>query len=191
MSFQLPELPFAPTALEPIISSKTIEFHHGKHHQAYVTNVNKLIVGTPFENATLEDIIRKADGGIYNNGAQVWNHTFYWQSLSPNGGGKPDALLMEAINMAFGSFDSFKEQFANAAITLFGSGWAWLVKKDDGRLAIVQESNAGNPLRSGLQPLLTFDVWEHAYYLDYQNRRPDHINALWDIVNWSEVAKRF
>jgi superoxide dismutase, Fe-Mn family len=190
MSFELPALPYAPEALEPVISRKTIEFHYGKHHQAYVTNLNKLVPGTEFENATLEDIIKKASGGIFNNGAQIWNHTFYWNCLSPNGGGEPSGALATAIQEAFGSFDAFKEKFTAAGITLFGSGWAWLVKTVDGKLEIVQESNAGNPMRSGHTPLLTFDVWEHAYYIDYQNRRPDHLADIWKLVDWSAVAGR-
>lgn len=191
MAFELPKLPFEIDALEPVISKKTLEFHYGKHHQAYVTKLNGLVPGTEFENASLEDIVKKADGGIFNNGAQVWNHTFYWNSLKPNGGGMPGGALKEAIIQSFGSFDAFKEKFADAAATLFGSGWAWLVKKPNGSLEIVKESNAGNPLRNGLTPLLTFDVWEHAYYLDYQNKRPDHINALWGIINWEVVKKRY
>lgn len=189
--FSLPELPYDIKALEPVISQKTIEFHHGRHHLAYVNNLNKLTADTEFENASLEDIIRKASGGIFNNGAQVWNHTFYWHCFSPNAKKIPEGSLATAITLHFGSFEAFKEQFANAALTLFGSGWAWLVKKPDGSLGIVQESNAGNPLRNNLVPLLTFDVWEHAYYLDYQNRRPDHINALWSIVDWNVIEKRF
>jgi len=189
--FTLPELPYGIDALEPFISSKTIEFHHGRHHLAYVNNLNKLVVDTEFENASLEDIIKKAEGGIFNNGAQVWNHTFYWYSLIP--GGKPLASsdLIYAINNKFGSFDKFKEEFTNACITLFGSGWAWLVKNAAGQLEIIKESNAGNPLRNGYTPLLTCDVWEHAYYLDYQNRRPDYVNEFWKFVNWEVVGKRY
>jgi superoxide dismutase, Fe-Mn family len=189
--FTLPDLPYSINALEPFISSKTIEFHHGRHHLAYVNNLIKLVVGTEFENATLEDIIKKSDGGIFNNGAQVWNHTFYWQSLTPNAKEISQPELMQAIDKKFGSFDKFKEEFTNACITLFGSGWAWLVKNPNGGLDIVKESNAGNPLRNGLIPLLTCDVWEHAYYLDYQNRRPDYVNEFWKFVNWEVVAKRF
>jgi superoxide dismutase, Fe-Mn family len=189
--FTLPELPYDINALEPFISGKTIEFHHGRHHLAYVNNLNKLVVDTEFENSSLEEIIKKAEGGIFNNGAQVWNHTFYWYSLTP--GGKPLASseLIHAINKKFGSFDKFKEEFTNACTTLFGSGWAWLVKNTYGELEIVKESNAGNPLRNGLIPLLTCDVWEHAYYLDYQNRRPDYVNEFWKFVNWEVVGKRF
>jgi superoxide dismutase, Fe-Mn family len=189
--FTLPELPYSINALEPFISAKTIEFHHGRHHMAYVNNLNKMVVGTEFENATLEDIIKKADGGIFNNGAQVWNHTFYWHSLTPNAKELTHPELMQAINKKFGSIDKFKEEFTNACITLFGSGWAWLVKNTYGELDIVKENNAGNPLRTGLTPLLTCDVWEHAYYLDYQNRRPDYVNEFWKFVNWEVVAKRF
>jgi superoxide dismutase, Fe-Mn family len=189
--FTLPELPYNINALEPFLSGKTIEFHHGRHHMAYVNNLNKLVVDTEFENASLEDIIKKADGGIFNNGAQVWNHTFYWYSLTPGGKALEKSELIHAINQKFGSFEKFKEEFTNACITLFGSGWAWLVKNANGELEIVKESNAGNPLRNGLTPLLTCDVWEHAYYLDYQNRRPDYVNEFWKFVNWEVVGKRF
>lgn len=191
MKFSLPQLPYALDALEPRISKRTLEFHYGKHHQAYVNNLNKLIQGTKFENAGLETIIKEAEGGIYNNGAQVWNHTFYFSSLSPNGGGVPTGPLADAINESFGSFDAFKEKFSEAAATLFGSGWAWLVKNDDGKLEIVKESNAGNPLRQGKVPILTCDVWEHAYYLDYQNKRPDYIQVFWDCIDWNIVGGRF
>lgn len=191
MKFELPQLPYALNALEPHISQKTLEFHYGKHHQAYVTNLNNLIPGTQFENATLEDIVKKADGPIFNNGAQVWNHTFYFMSLSPKGGGEPAGALKEAIIRDFGSFDKFKADFSSAAATVFGSGWAWLVKNAAGKLEIVKESNAGNPLRNGLTPILTCDVWEHAYYLDVQNRRPDYISAFWNVVDWNVIASRF
>ncbi len=190
MAFELPSLPYAKNALEPHISEKTIEFHYGKHHQAYVNNLNNLIPGTAFENASLEEIIEKADGGIFNNGAQVWNHTFYWNCLSPSGGGNPEGALLEAINKGFGSFEAFKEAFSKAAATLFGSGWAWLVKNKDGDLEIIQESNAGNPIRKGFTPLLTCDVWEHAYYLDQQNKRPAYIETFWKLVDWKAVAGR-
>lgn len=189
MPFELPSLPYAMDALEPYISQKTIEFHYGKHHQTYVTNLNKLVPGTEFENVTLEEIVKRAIGGIFNNGAQVWNHTFYWNCLAPNAGGEPSGLLADRINRNFGSFAAFKENFSTAATTLFGSGWAWLVKNADDKLEIVQESNAGNPLRNGLTPLLTCDVWEHAYYLDKQNRRPDYISDFWNLVNWKAVEK--
>ena len=190
MEHKLPMLPYAMDALEPFISKKTLEFHYGKHHQAYVNNLNKLIVGTAFEEATLEDIIRKASGGIFNNGAQVWNHTFYWNCLKPAGGGEPTGRLADVINRDFGSFGAFKEKFTAAAATLFGSGWAWLVKTADGKLEITQESNAGNPLKTGATPLLTCDVWEHAYYLDKQNVRPDYIADFWKLVDWEAVASR-
>lgn len=190
MTFELPKLPFAMDALEPYISGNTLEFHYGKHHQVYVTNLNKLVPGSEFENATLEEMIKKASGGIFNNAAQVWNHTFYWNCLHPQGGGEPRGNLVAAISRDFGSFETFKEQFTNAAVTLFGSGWAWLSKDQDGKLRITQESNAGNPLRSGLTPLLTCDVWEHAYYLDKQNRRPEYVADFWKLVHWDTVAGR-
>ncbi|MFZ4400089.1 MAG: superoxide dismutase [Bacteroidales bacterium] len=190
MAFELPKLPYAMDALEPFISKQTIEFHYGKHHQAYVNNLNNLVVGTEFENASLEEIVKKASAGIFNNGAQIWNHTFYWNCLKPNGGGLPTGKLLDAINATFGSFEEFKQKFSTAAATLFGSGWAWLVKNNDGSLAIVQESNAGNPLRNGLTPLLTCDVWEHAYYIDQQNKRPDYISAFWNVVDWDAVSGR-
>ena len=191
MKHTLPALTFGPGDLQPHISERTIEFHYGKHHQAYVNNLNKLIEGTKFEQASLEDIIKDAEGGIFNNGAQVWNHSFYFGSISPEGGGKPEGALLEALERDFNSFNEFREKFTNAAATLFGSGWAWLVRDPEGKLKIVQESNAGNPLRNGLIPLLTCDVWEHAYYLDYQNRRPDYINSFWELVDWKIVAERF
>ncbi|MCX6268870.1 MAG: superoxide dismutase [Bacteroidetes bacterium] len=190
MTHELPKLPYALDALEPYISKRTIEFHYGKHHQAYVNNLNKLIVGTEFENATLDHIVMKAGAGIFNNGAQVWNHTFYWNCMKPQGGGEPTGALAEAILKNFGSFAEFKEKFSAAAATLFGSGWAWLIKKEDGRLEIVQESNAGNPMKHGASPLLTCDVWEHAYYLDKQNVRPDYIADFWKLVDWNAVAGR-
>ena len=191
MTFKLPELPYAKDALAPYTSAETLDFHHGKHHQAYVNNLNNLIPGTEFEDADLETIIKKADGGIFNNGAQVWNHTFYFNQFSPNGGGEPTGALAEAINKSFGSFDAFKDEFSKAAATLFGSGWAWLVKKDDGSLEIIKESNAGNPIRNGLTPVLTCDVWEHAYYLDKQNKRPDYIADFWKVVDWNVVGERY
>jgi Fe-Mn family superoxide dismutase len=177
-------------ALEPLISRSTLEFHYGKHHQAYVNNLNKLVPGTPFENATLEQIIKEATGGIFNNGAQVWNHTFYWNCLKPDGGGEPTGKLLDLLIRDFGSFDTFKEEFTKAAATLFGSGWAWLCSGEDGKLSILQESNAGNPMRNGFTPLLTCDVWEHAYYLDKQNRRPDYITDFWKLVDWDAVGGR-
>ncbi len=191
MKFELPPLPWAVDALEPIISAKTIEFHYGKHHQTYVNNLNNLLPGSAFEDASLEDIILEADGGIFNNGAQVWNHTFYWNCLSPNGGGEPTGSLLDAIVRDFGSFEEFKKQFTTAAATLFGSGWAWLCTDDNGKLSIVQESNAGNPMRRDLEPLLTCDVWEHSYYLDKQNRRPDYIADFWKLVDWEAVSERY
>jgi Fe-Mn family superoxide dismutase len=190
MTHELPGLPYAQDALEPYISKRTIEFHYGKHHQAYVNNLNKLIVGTEFENSPLEDVIRKAGGGIFNNAAQVWNHTFYWNCMKPQGGGEPTGILAEAIIKNFGSFGEFKEKYTAAAATLFGSGWAWLIKKNDGKLEIVQESNAGNPLKYGATPLLTCDVWEHAYYLDKQNLRPNYIADFWKLVDWKAVEAR-
>jgi superoxide dismutase, Fe-Mn family len=190
MAFQLPELPYALNALEPFISQKTIEFHYGKHHQAYVTNLNNLVPGTEFENATLEDIVKKSTGGIFNNGAQVWNHTFYWNCLAPKAGGEPTGTVKDAIEVSFGSFADFKDKFTKAAATLFGSGWAWLVLTPQGKLEIVQESNAGNPIKNGLTPILTCDVWEHAYYLDKQNRRPDYIADFWNLVNWDAVKAK-
>lgn len=191
MAFKLPELPYAANALEPVISEKTISFHYGKHHQAYVNNVNNLIEGTEFENASLEEIIQKADGGIFNNGAQVWNHTFYFMQFSPDGKKEPMGELKAAIDAKFGSFDAFKEAFSKAAATLFGSGWAWLVVNAANELEIVQTSNAGNPMRDEMKPLLTCDVWEHAYYLDKQNARPKYIEEFWTILDWEVISKRF
>jgi len=188
MIHELPGLPFAKDALAPHISAETLEYHYGKHHQTYVTNLNKLIAGTEFENLSLEEIIKKASGGIFNNAAQVFNHTFYWNSLKAGGGGKPGGALLEAIESAFDSFDNFKKQFSQAAITQFGSGWAWLVKKPDGSLAIEATSNAATPLRDGKTPLLTCDVWEHAYYIDYRNARPKYVESFWNLVNWDFVA---
>jgi Fe-Mn family superoxide dismutase len=190
MAFELPQLPYSMDALEPYISKRTIEFHYGKHHQAYITNLNNLVPGTEFEKASLEDIIKKSTGGIFNNGAQVWNHTFYWNCLSPKAGGEPKGSVKDAIEVSFGSFADFKDKFTKAAATLFGSGWAWLVKTPGGKLEIVQESNAGNPMRNGLTPILTCDVWEHAYYLDKQNRRPDYIADFWNLVNWEAVKSK-
>ena len=191
MKFSLPELPYAQNALEPIISEKTISFHYGKHHQTYVTNLNGLVEGTEFENSDLDAIVKKADGPIFNNAAQIWNHNFYFLSLTPQKGSAPSEKLTKAIDAAWGSFDNFKAEFNKATISVFGSGWGWLVKDADGKLSIVIESNAGNPLTRGLTPLLTFDVWEHAYYLDYQNRRADYVAALWDLVDWDKVSARY
>lgn len=190
MAYELPPLPFAMDALEPFISKRTLEFHYGKHHQAYVNNLNNLVPGTEFEGKSLEEIIKSSTGGVFNNGAQVWNHTFYWECLAPNAGGAPTGTVEDAIVETFGSFESFKDQFSKAAATLFGSGWAWLVKTPAGKLEIVQESNAGNPLKKGHTPLLTCDVWEHAYYLDKQNRRPDYISDFWNLVNWKAVKDK-
>ena len=191
MKFSLPELPYAHNALEPIITEKTISFHYGKHHLTYVNNLNGLVEGTEFADADLDTIVKKSDGPIFNNAAQIWNHNFYFLSLTPNKGSQPSAALAKAIDAAFGSLDEFKKQFNQAAITVFGSGWAWLVKDAEGKLSIVKESNAGNPMTRGLAPLLTFDVWEHAYYIDYQNRRADYVAALWDLVNWDAVSARY
>ena len=191
MKFTLPELPYAHNALEPIISERTISFHYGKHHQTYVNNLNGLVVGTEFENSDLEAIVKKSEGPIFNNAAQIWNHTFYFLSLTPNKGSKPSDKLAKAILAGWESLDNFKEEFNKAAVSVFGSGWAWLVKDADGKLSIVKESNAGNPITHGLTPLLTFDVWEHAYYLDYQNRRADYVAALWDLVDWKLVSERY
>jgi Fe-Mn family superoxide dismutase len=191
MEFKLPLLPFGLDELSPMISRKTLEFHYGKHHQAYVNNLNNLIKGTKFENSDLETIVKESDGGIFNNGAQVWNHTFYFEAFAKNPKEEPTGELAKSIERDFGSFDSFKETFSKAAATLFGSGWAWLVKDAYGNLEIIQESNAGTPLRNGYKPLLTCDVWEHAYYLDYQNRRPDYIEAFWNLVDWKVVESRF
>jgi Fe-Mn family superoxide dismutase len=191
MAFELPELPYNLDALAPAISKQTMEFHYGKHHQAYVNNLNGLIKGTEFENASLETIIMESEGGIFNNAAQIWNHTFYFSSFGPDAGGEPAGLMLDAIKQSYGSFAELKDQFSKAAATLFGSGWVWLAEKNNGALVILQESNAGNPLTQGLKPILTCDVWEHAYYLDYQNRRPDYIKSFWDIIDWNIVGKRF
>lgn len=188
MEHKLPELPYSMDALEPIISKETLEYHYGKHHQAYVNNLNKLISGTEFEDMSLEDIIVKSSDGIFNNAAQVFNHTFYWNCMSPDGGGEPEGKLLEAINDSFGSFSEFKEKFAETATGTFGSGWAWLVKDENDKLEIVSKSNAGNPLTDGQTPLLTCDVWEHAYYIDYRNARPKYVEKFWDLVNWDFVA---
>lgn len=191
MEHRLPALPYEHNALEPHISKETLEFHHGKHHQTYVTNLNNLIKGTEFANMSLEDIVKKSSGGIFNNAAQVWNHSFYWNCLSPNGGGKPTGSLAGAINSSFGSFEKFKEKFAKTAVTTFGSGWGWLVKNADGSLALASTSNAATPMTSGQTALLTCDVWEHAYYIDYHNARPKYLEAFWKLVNWDCVAKNF
>lgn len=190
MNFTLPILAYALNALQPVISEGTMQFHYGKHHQTYVDNLNKLVVGTEFENMSLEEIIKKApDGAIFNNAAQVWNHTFYFEALTAPG--KSVAQPCQEIADTWGSFEAFKDEFSKAATGLFGSGWAWLVKTHDGRLQIITESNAGNPLRKGLKPILCFDVWEHAYYLDYKNRRSEYVSKLWDILSWDVINKRF
>ncbi|GIZ51460.1 superoxide dismutase [Noviherbaspirillum aridicola] len=191
MEHTLPPLPYPMDALQPHISKETLEFHYGKHHQAYVTNLNNLIKGTEFENASLEDIIRKSSGGVFNNSAQVWNHTFFWNCMKPNGGGAPAGALADAINAKWGSFDKFKEEFTKSCVSNFGSGWTWLVKKTDGSVDIVNTSNANTPLTGSDKPLLTCDVWEHAYYIDYRNARPKFVEAFWNVVNWDFVAKNF
>lgn len=191
MAIELPRLPYAYDALEPVISRQTLEFHHDKHHAAYVNNLNKLIEGTEFENSNIVDIIMKAKGGMFNNAAQVWNHTFYFNQFGKDKTDKPKDQLLQAIVTRFGSFEEFKEKFSTAAKTQFGSGWAWLVKNPNGSLDIVQTSNAANPLTDGLIPILTCDVWEHAYYLDYQNKRPDYVSNFWTIIDWEIVSGRF
>ena len=189
MAFTLPSLPFSRSALEPIISAETLEFHYGKHHQAYVNNLNALVEGKPEAKMPLDELIMKAEGGVFNNAAQVWNHTFYWNCLKPGGGGEPSGALAEAIDRDFGSFDAFKEEFSGAAANLFGSGWAWLVL-DDGKLKIAQTSNADLPMKHGQTALLTIDVWEHAYYIDYRNARPKYIEAVLDnLINWDFVEQ--
>ncbi|MEJ2719605.1 MAG: Fe-Mn family superoxide dismutase [bacterium] len=189
MAFELPKLPYPEDGLAPHISKETLEYHYGKHHQAYVKNLNDLVPGSQFEGKRLEDIVENASGKIFNNAAQVWNHTFYWNCMSPNGGGKPTGDLAKKIDETFTSFDKFKEEFAKVAAGTFGSGWAWLVKRKDGTLVIEGLSNAGNPLTSGGTPLLTCDVWEHAYYIDYRNARPKYVEAFWELVNWDFAAK--
>jgi len=190
MAFELPALPYEKNALEPHISAETLEYHYGKHHQTYVTNLNNLIEGTEFADQSLEDIITRSSGGVFNNAAQVWNHTFYWNCLSPSGGGEPSGALADAINAKFGSFADFKEAFTKSAVTNFGSGWTWLVKSADGGVEIVNTSNAGTPLTDGKTPLMTCDVWEHAYYIDYRNARPKYMEAFWNLVDWNAVAGR-
>jgi Fe-Mn family superoxide dismutase len=191
MAHALPPLPYEQDALEPTISRETIEYHYGKHHQTYVTNLNNLIPGTEFENASLEEIVKTSSGGIFNNAAQIWNHTFYWNCFSPQGGGEPSGPLADAINAAFGSFTEFQKQFAKSAATNFGSGWTWLVKNGEGQLEIVNTSNAANPMTEGMTPLLTVDVWEHAYYIDYRNARPKYLEEVWKIVDWEFVGDNF
>lgn len=191
MIHELPPLPYDRTALEPVISAETIDYHYGKHHQAYVNNLNNLIPGTEFAELPLEEIILKASGPIFNNAAQVWNHTFYWNCLSPSGGGVPTGELAAAIDAKFGSFEEFKKQFNQAAAGNFGSGWTWLVKNPDGSLEILNTSNAGTPLTLGKKALLTVDVWEHAYYIDYRNARPSYLERIWDKINWDFVAANY
>ncbi len=191
MKHELIKLPYEANALEPVISQKTIEFHHGKHLQAYVNNLNNLIAGTKYENMSLEDIVKDSEGGIFNNAGQILNHNMYFQQFSPDANGRPDEILLEAIQAEWQTFENFQKEFNAAAASLFGSGWVWLAADKDKKLSIQQESNAGNPLTKGLQPILCFDVWEHAYYLDYQNRRADHIAALWNIIDWNVIEERY
>lgn len=191
MTHELPALPYEKNALEPVLSAETIDYHYGKHHQAYVTNLNNLIPGTEFENMPLEEIVQKASGGIFNNAAQVWNHTFYWNCLSPYGGGEPSGPLADAIKMKFGSFEEFKKAFTQSATTNFGSGWTWLIKNADGSVEIMNTSNAGSPIAEHKTPLLTVDVWEHAYYVDYRNARPKYLDAIWGKINWDFVANNY
>ena len=191
MKYDQPDLPYANDALEPAISRRTIEVHYGKHEKAYIDNLNALIEGTEFEDLPLEEIIRDSNGALFNNASQAWNHIFYFFSFSPDGGGEPDGDLRAAIDRDFGSFEQFKKEFVDAGVKLFGSGWVWLSRDREGKLFITQEPNAGSPLTKGLTPILTFDVWEHAYYLDYQNRRKDSLEALWDIVDWPIVQGRY
>lgn len=191
MKFELPKLPYATDALAPVIGQQTVELHYGKHLQTYITNLNNLIQGTKFENADLETIVKESDGAIFNNAGQALNHNIYFLSFSPNGGGEPAGKLADAIKAQFGSFEDFKKEFVAAGVGLFGSGWVWLSKDDAGKLYITKEPNAGNPLTKGYTPLLGFDVWEHAYYLDYQNRRADHLNDLWKIIDWTAVSARY
>ena len=189
MAHSLPDLPFAKDALEPHISAETFEYHHDKHHAAYVTNLNNLVPGTEFEDKSLEEIVTSAPaGGIFNNAAQVWNHTFYFNCMGPNAGGEPSGDLADTITETFGSFAEFKEKFSTSAVTNFGSGWTWLVKNADGKLEIVNTANAGCPLTAGLTPLLTIDVWEHAYYVDKRNARPAYVESFWNVINWDFVA---
>lgn len=190
MRFELPPLPYEMDALAPHISRETLEYHYGKHHAAYVNNLNNLVPGTEFEGKSLEEIIQQAKGGIFNNAAQIWNHTFYWHCLSPNGGGEPTGDLLNAIKDSFGSVDEFKNQFSQAAITTFGSGWAWLQKKGN-QVEIISTSNADTPIAHGNTPCLTCDVWEHAYYIDYRNARPKYVEAFWSLVNWDFVSEQF
>ncbi len=189
--YSQPRLPYAPDALAPAISQETIEFHYGKHEKAYIDNLNRLIKDTRYADMAIEDIIRESDGALFNNASQAWNHIFYFFSFSPEGGGEPEGVLKKAIEREFGSFEQFKKNFVDAGVKLFGSGWVWLSKDRDGKLFITQGANASNPMTDGLMPILAFDVWEHAYYLDFQNRRADALEALWGIVDWSVVADRY
>lgn len=191
MTHELPKLPYAMDALQPVISKETLEYHYGKHHQAYVTNLNNLIKNTEFENLSLEETILKSSGGIFNNAAQVWNHTFYWHSMKPKGGGNPTGDLAKEIEKQFSSIEEFKQKFTDSALNRFGSGWAWLVKNAQGELEIVSTSNAENPMTSGKHPLLTCDVWEHAYYIDTRNDRAKYVSNFWQLVNWDFVADNF
>ena len=191
MKYNQPQLPYAADSLEPAISRRTVDFHYGKHEKAYIDNLNNLIEGTEFADLPLEEIIHDAKRPLFNNASQAWNHIFYFFSFSPDGGGEPEGELREAIDRDFGSFENFKKEFVDAGVKLFGSGWVWLSRDNDGKLFITQEGNAGNPITKGLTPILTFDVWEHAYYLDYQNRRADALNALWDIIDWPIVEGRY
>ena len=191
MAFELPALPYEKNALEPHISSETLDFHYGKHHNTYVQKLNGLVEGTDLEGKSLEDIIKISSGGVFNNAAQIWNHTFYWNSLSPNGGGEPTGAVADAINAAFGSFEDFKAKFNDMAVNNFGSSWTWLVKKADGTLDIVNTSNAATPITEDLTPLITVDLWEHAYYIDYRNVRPDYLKGFWALVNWDFANENF
>ncbi len=190
MAIELPPLPWARDALAPHISAETIDYHYGKHHQAYVTNLNNQIKGTEFENLPLEEIIKKSSGGMFNNAAQIWNHTFYWNCLKPDGGGEPSGRLADAINKAFGGFAQFKDEFTKTSVGTFGSGWGWLVQRADGGQALASTSNAGTPITGTDRPLLTCDVWEHAYYIDYRNARPKYVEAFWNLVNWDFAASQ-
>ena len=189
MSFKVEELPYAMDALSPHISKETFEYHYGKHYQTYVGNLNKLTEGKPEGSKSLEDLVRSASGGLFNNAAQVWNHMFYWKGLSPNGGGEPEGAIKDAIGKNFGSFKEFQTTFTQKSVTLFGSGWAWLVKNADGNLEIVQSKDADNPMTKNQKPILTCDVWEHAYYIDYRNARPKYLEAFWKVVNWEFADK--
>ena len=191
MFYELPQLPYANDALAPVISEQTIEYHYGKHEKTYIENLNRLIKGTEFEDMELEDVIVQADGPVYNNASQAWNHIFYFFSFSPDGGGEPDGELGEAIKTQYGSFEEFQSEFENAEVKVFGSGWVWLSRDNNGLLHITSGGNAYNPLTEGLTPILTFDVWEHAYYLDYQNRRAEALHRLWEIIDWDIVGSRY